>query len=309
MKRFVAALLCILLLVPMAMAEGTEWECAACGQANNGNFCTNCGARRPENPVCPGCGQVYEHSLGFSFCPACGAPLNGQAMAYEGPGFDTPEAAVQAFLEALREQDLPSALRTFAWETRIQYGSLEGALERNKTWNRSLSPNFPKGSGLLDAMNVELARQYVISSLQYTLLALVNPDLDCMQVYSVNPKEEGSVAAFVAAFDLSRLDVLGTLGDIRILTVQEGVDQGYLPDTALSESLARSVENKRVSYGAEQLELRLAVFTMGGETYLFAPTIVRYADRWYLYHTSSEIMSLLDVIAVCIAPLPAAQKR
>ena len=293
MKRFVAALLCILLLVPMAMAEGTEWECAACGQANNGNFCTNCGVRRPENPVCPGCGP----------------PLNGQATAYEGPGFDTPEAAVQAFLEALREQDLPSALRTFAWETRIQYGSLEGALERNKTWNCSLSPNFPKGSGLLDAMNVELARQYVISSLQYTLLALVNPDLDCMQVYSVNPKEEGAVEAFVAAFDLSRLDVLGTLGDIRILTVQEGVDQGYLPDTALSELLARSVENKRVSYGAEQLELRLAVFTMGGETYLFAPTIVRYADRWYLYHTSSEIMSLLNVFAVCIAPLPAAQKR
>ena len=48
------------------------WQCA-CGAVNQGNFCQNCGAKKPEGPkFCPNCGQPASGN----FCPNCGAKLN-----------------------------------------------------------------------------------------------------------------------------------------------------------------------------------------------------------------------------------------
>ena len=50
------------------------WTCADCNTQNSGNFCTNCGAKRPEQPetiVCAGCGYQPEGDIP-NFCPNCG---------------------------------------------------------------------------------------------------------------------------------------------------------------------------------------------------------------------------------------------
>ena len=47
------------------------WTCPQCGKANNGNFCSDCGTKKPEEPAkwfCPQCGQ--ENSA--NFCSNCG---------------------------------------------------------------------------------------------------------------------------------------------------------------------------------------------------------------------------------------------
>ena len=56
-----------------------QWTCA-CGALNNGKFCTNCGAKRPE-PVkvfrCDKCGWTPEDPTNPpKFCPNCGDPFN-----------------------------------------------------------------------------------------------------------------------------------------------------------------------------------------------------------------------------------------
>ena len=56
-----------------------QWTCA-CGAVNNGNFCTQCGAKRPE-PVktfrCDKCGWTPEDPTHPpKFCPNCGDPFN-----------------------------------------------------------------------------------------------------------------------------------------------------------------------------------------------------------------------------------------
>lgn len=61
-----------------AAAEG-QWTCA-CGSVNTGNFCTQCGAKRPE-PVkvfrCDKCGWTPEDPTNPPrFCPNCGDPFN-----------------------------------------------------------------------------------------------------------------------------------------------------------------------------------------------------------------------------------------
>lgn len=59
-------------------AESGRWTCA-CGAVNEGNFCTNCGAKRPEKKKvfrCDKCGWTPEDPTNPpKFCPNCGDPF------------------------------------------------------------------------------------------------------------------------------------------------------------------------------------------------------------------------------------------
>ena len=122
MKRFLATLLCVLLLAGCfaACAEDT-WVCAACGKDAVGNFCPWCGAAKTtEDITCPECGKTWARDLGYAFCPGCGAALNGgageppaaedvpaeadapaDAPATAGPVSLQPEACVSLYREAV----------------------------------------------------------------------------------------------------------------------------------------------------------------------------------------------------------------
>ena len=62
-----------------ANAPAGQWTCA-CGAVNSGNFCTNCGTKRPEPPKtfrCDKCGWTPEDATKPpKFCPNCGDPFN-----------------------------------------------------------------------------------------------------------------------------------------------------------------------------------------------------------------------------------------
>ena len=61
---------------PAADAEG--WTCENGHAGNTGNFCTECGASKPEPAkpaVCPNCGASLE-GIEAKFCPNCGQALN-----------------------------------------------------------------------------------------------------------------------------------------------------------------------------------------------------------------------------------------
>ena len=50
-------------------APASGWTCAQCGQAVTGNFCPNCGTKKPAADwICPNCGKTVTGN----FCPDCG---------------------------------------------------------------------------------------------------------------------------------------------------------------------------------------------------------------------------------------------
>lgn len=51
-----------------------SWTCPTCGKPAMGKFCPECGTKKPEAAKCPACGTAIEGSP--KFCPECGEKLN-----------------------------------------------------------------------------------------------------------------------------------------------------------------------------------------------------------------------------------------
>lgn len=57
---------------PQAAPAAGLWKCTACGHENTGNFCGECGAKKPEGGgFCSNCGHKFE-GVKPKFCPQCG---------------------------------------------------------------------------------------------------------------------------------------------------------------------------------------------------------------------------------------------
>lgn len=82
MKRFLVALMTLVLIVTSmafpAMAADT-WRCDKCNIVNSTKFCPECGAMRPEQEKCAGCGYVQPDGMTFKFCPNCGLQMGAPA--------------------------------------------------------------------------------------------------------------------------------------------------------------------------------------------------------------------------------------
>ncbi len=72
MKKKILVMVLFLLVGILSLASAEEWVCPSCNAAANGNFCSNCGEKKPDIKdiewICPGCGN---NASGY-FCNNCG---------------------------------------------------------------------------------------------------------------------------------------------------------------------------------------------------------------------------------------------
>ncbi len=73
MKKTLCFFLTVLFLLFSAFCESDNWTCPSCGTSSSGNFCSNCGTKKPEVKndgwTCPSCGTISNGN----FCSSCGA--------------------------------------------------------------------------------------------------------------------------------------------------------------------------------------------------------------------------------------------
>lgn len=77
-RKIIALFLaCLLLFVTVSIAEDT-WICPSCGKEAHGNFCSNCGSKKPDEKwICPSCGAQAEGK----FCSNCGTARDSSVQA------------------------------------------------------------------------------------------------------------------------------------------------------------------------------------------------------------------------------------
>ena len=306
MKKLISVLLALLLaaLALAAAAEAAQWTCPACGAVNDSNFCMECGTRRPEGIVCPGCGTTYPADTPHQFCMECGTRLKPEAgesssgsltVDPEHGRFATPEEAALRYLEGLREFDLDKMLSAGDWETLESHRTLDRTLARLRSYSLVTLPSFPRDGGLLSALNVEQHRSTIAGVIRRSMLCYLatGPEgentLKSASTGKIVSVEEENIDAFIAQFDLSRMDALAELTDVEFVAPE------IVMDKYLLEANQRAIEKLRQQYGADEMRDMCVTFMVGGQQFFFCPGFARYGDVWTMYSPGGYLASILGI--------------
>ncbi len=226
----------------------------------------------------------------------CAGMPGGVAMAaYEGPGEQAPEDAAQAFLIAMRDEDVQGAIAAFAIERYMAQYDLEQALQTYMVYPASKDGLFPATTPMLAAFGVELRHTQVVDEI-IGLFTLFHA-YDQMEnggaftggyVTFKGDDMNAQITAFADAFAAS-------VAKLKTIEVT-----GFVPPETLSEvyGSARNLENMaRIgkARGAEEYRSVVARFTIAGEPFLLLCDVARYGDAWYMVTTHGNIGSLLGV--------------
>ena len=266
MKRLLACLLILLLAVP-ALAEAPN-------------------ALRPRRD------EVIEETPEVS--------LNG--LRFEGEGYESPEEAVAAYLEAMRSGDVAGMLATFAIETYVENADAQASLWRI----RAFLPNsnaLPLGGD--SQMQIAAAKRCaeLASMLYYQWLALSWPEeYGEFGGQAVMFQEEAEVEAFRAA--LAENDISAALREMEWIGF---IPPQQLDEVYLSQNSLRIRAQQAAGYGCEAMSDVVARLSIGGEEWYQCMQCARYDGRWYNIAFSGDVGNRLgiDAYSAGLAPVAA----
>ena len=296
-RKAISVLLALMILVSCAGAAAEEgsWICAECGKENTTKFCTKCGAKKPEEIVCPGCGRKYPADTDAVFCGECGTKLQQEPEAdlsfrYEGEGFDTPEDAALCYMAGLKNLDFEQMLSAFAWETQAENFNFKSYITRMKGIGPTVVPGMPSSNGLLFSSVVEMLRDYQIRMIYRSIVSYVNDEVYQSKTNSIMFQTEEELKQYFQRCDNRKIQKLAEMDNIRF----------YSPDdiTGGLYSIARTVERRQLlyhRYGADAVKDIVIAADIGDDVVVAAPTAVCYGDRWYLANTGGMIQSIMNI--------------
>ena len=242
-------------------------------------------------------------ALMLAAIPALGEGTETGAI--EGPGFDSPEEAVSAYLEALKNGDAEGMLSTFAIETYVSEMDAQAYLER--MW--AFTPGDFRGAPVSDPylrqivvyqrqaeLANELYRQYLFYSWPE---AYGEFSADALRLNG-----EAEVEAFLSA--LSASTFTSTLGSLEIV---EFVEPAELSDKYLNESNQQNIAKQVASYGCDELVSVAVKLDIGGEEWYQCMNVARYGEKWYNLSLSGNIGILLAMSSYAAGLAPAAELR
>ena len=281
-----------------SVAFAEEWICLDCGAPNSANFCTQCGAKKPEEIVCPGCGAKYSANTDALFCGECGTKLQQAEPAvvsvrYEGEGFATPEEALTCYMEGLKNLDFNQMLSAFAWETQMEHYSVLTNLERIMIYSVLTHPRMPSSNSFMFAANLNDMRSYQIDLINRSLVEYILGEDSPTRTQNgrINFEEDTDQAAeFLKKFDNGRLEKLTQMTNIRFLSPDAVTDNKF----SLERS-QRIFAKQNACFGADETVNIVGLADVGDEMLYCCPTICRYGDKWYLVSVGSMTSNMLGV--------------
>ena len=224
-------------------------------------------------------------------CVAMPLLSNVDRMAYEDPGWDTPEEAVLVYLEGLKEQNIEKMISAYAVETCVDHFDLKAQLARLRAYTVSMIPRVPNSGDLLRGINIEARKNEIVQSILLQMTSICLPGQDFSQTIPFTGDDgDKAVAAFVdgiesafGAVDFSALKFLG-----------------FMPPEQLSELYAseRNQENIRAQiapYGAEEARSVIALFMINDKFCALTCDVMRYGDQWFMYKPGGNIASLMGL--------------
>jgi len=214
---------------------------------------------------------------------SCGS----KAKMIEGDGYKTPEEAITAYAEALKEMNLDAMIGCFAVESYARNFNSRAYLEDQGYYQTYMYMSLSgKQSSLADQINIEHVREQILSKIdcQTRTIALHN-SADLFAAYlsgSSITTDDDSNALISAYSDFSGLGRI-EIGDTR--------DPSSLSDNY--ENMSDRMTKLAEIDGADEMCSVAIELKVEGENWLLSMDADRYGDRWYLRPTGNSVLANL----------------
>lgn len=191
---------------------------------------------------------------------------------HEGAGYDTPEDAVLAYIEALNRGDVDDMLATFAMETFADHFDADACLVRMKAISPTLIYGVPINGAYSRSLLINARYAQIANMLMQQYMLILDPQGGVM----VQLEDDAARAEMEARFANSPMNAwegnAQFVGWINPALLDERMTMGQnLANAALQASY----------YGADDVDWKVAHLTLNGAQALLLMQCVKYGDRWY----------------------------
>jgi hypothetical protein len=210
----------------------------------------------------------------------------------EGAGYDSPEEAAEAYLEALKDQDLDAMLATFAVESYVENFDFEAGIERLNSYNpfNSYLP-YPNTGDYTKQLNIATRRDQIAGQISWQYLTYNVPEAlnDGM---TVTFEDEATMQDFISDFEKDTENYI-----FEDLTITGAMPPEDLTDLYLKEKNQKNIARwaNVIGVGEEGVVNVVITFEADGKTWVFCPQIVKYDDKWYLEALTGNLSNLLGL--------------
>lgn len=206
----------------------------------------------------------------------------------EGPGFDSPEAAVQNYLDALKASDAEAMLSTFAQETFVDHFDFSAFVTRINSYSPDLMQRLPADGGFASVLNLAQRRGELARQLYWQYLTLTQPASTILTGDIVPFDSTGQIDQFVKS-----LSDPGNLERLNTLELVEFVDPATLSVVYVTDANQTNIRKQAMCYGADELRPMAARIMVSRKPHLLFLDTARYGTKWYNVTPGGNLAALM----------------
>ena len=219
---------------------------------------------------------------------------------FEGEGYESPEEAVAAYLEALKKGDVEGMLSTFAIETYVAEMDAQAFLERLMAFHPSDGMYLPLGGEYQRQVAVAARYGQLADSLAYQWMLFSWPEgYEAFGDESIAFQEDGDAEAFLTG--LAENDAAVRWQEMEVV----GFVEPELMSTQYSDG-AESRARQAASHGCDEIVSVVAKLDIGGEEWYQCMDVACYGGKWYNLSFVGYIGHLLGLSYPTAGLFPAA---
>ena len=205
------------------------------------------------------------------------APAALAEVRHESEGYDSPEAAVEAYVEALNRGDADGMLSAFAIESFVDHCDAEAAMQRLQSISPVTFITMPVNGAYSRSLLINARRAQITNSLVQQYIQ-ISAQLDYMAV----PLQDAA----------ARQEMLDRFADSPANAWEGNVTLvGWVNPALLSDKIAYpmnmvSAMLQSAYYDPDDLAWEVARLNVAGEDAVLLLQCAKYGDRWYIAELS-----------------------
>lgn len=225
------------------------------------------------------------------------ATAKGSEMRFEGDGYTSPEAAVEAYIRFMNEGNVNGMISTFAIETFVENYDTVAYLTNMHCTSRSMYMGIPSSNTYSRNLLINQRHGKISQTLfdQYLYFTCRGTDYEALaESKTLALRTEEEISAFVSCFENSAVSkwIENTISG-------RSIDpEGYLNKRCSEQVLKqyyRAVEVRKNNYSCDEYEDVMYILEFGQEDYVLIMGCARYGDKWYIADTGGLAGTVLGL--------------